>query len=286
MTTQLDQPPAKAPLSPARRWVLGVGATLSLLAIAWGVLTMINLLGRTTETSTQTLRPDSPAISVRTSGGGITVAGGDVGEVTVRTRLTYGLGKPRLVTENGPDGLDLSVDCPWYAFNCSAAYDIVVPRAYTVRARSSGGGIHVSDVVSMDVDTSGGGITARGIANGVRGDTSGGGVTLDDVGGTIDVHSSGGGITGNGIRGGSATAGSSGGGVRLRFSVAPERVDVDSSGGGVEVTLPREGGPYRVDARSSGGNEVVQVPTDPSSNRTISAHSSGGSVRVQLADEG
>ncbi len=100
------------------------------------------------------------------------------------------------------------------------------------------------------------------------------------------LPSSGGGVTANGIRGGTATAGSSGGAVRLRFASAPDRVDVDSSGGGVEVTLPRDGGPYRVDASSSGGNEVVQVPTDPTSTRVVTAHSSGGSVRVVLADEG
>lgn len=286
MTTQLDQPTTKGPLSPARRWVLGIGVVLSLALIGQGVLTMINWLGRTTETSTQTLRPDTPSISVRTSGGGITVAGGDVSEVTVKTRLTYGLGRPKLISESGPDGLELSVDCPWFSFNCSAEYDIVVPRSYTVRAKSSGGGIRVRDVGSLEADSSGGGITASGIAGGVRADTSGGSVTLDDVGGTLDLHSSGGGVTANGIRGGTATAGSSGGAVRLRYATAPDRVDVDSSGGGVEVTLPREGAPYRVDATSSGGNEVVQVPTDPTSEREITAHSSGGSVRVLLADEG
>lgn len=286
MSTQLEPPPAKTRLTPARRWVLGIGVVLSLALIGQGLLSMINWLGRTTETSTQTLRPETSAISIRTSGGAITVAGGDVSEVRVTTRLTYGLGRPRLVTETGPDGLELRVSCPWFAFTCSAEYDVVVPRAYTVRAQSSGGGIRVRDVARLDADTSGGGITASGITGGVSADTSGGSVTLDDVSGPLDLHSSGGGITANGVRGGTAMAGSSGGAVRLRFATAPDRVDVDSSGGGVEVTVPRDGGPYRVNASSSGGNEVVQVPTDPGSSREITAHSSGGSVRVLLADDG
>lgn len=273
-------------LSPARRRVLGIGVVLSLTVIAWGVLTMINLLGRTTETSTQTLRPGKPAISVSTSGGGITVTGGDVSEVEVTTRLTYGLGRPQVVAEAGPDGVDLHVSCPWYSLTCGAAYDILVPRTYTVRASSSGGGIRVSHVSAVEVDTSGGGVTASDIAGGVRAESSGGSVTLEDVSGPLDLHSSGGGITANGIRGGTAIAGSSGGAVRLRYATPPDRVDVDSSGGGVEVTLPPVAGAYRVDATSSDGEELVQVPTDPTSSRLIRARSSGGSVRVLLAGAG
>ena len=47
--------PSRAPLSPARRWVLAVGVVLSVLAIAWGALLLINLLGRTTEDRSGTL---------------------------------------------------------------------------------------------------------------------------------------------------------------------------------------------------------------------------------------
>lgn len=285
MTTAVTPPevPARPPLRRARRWVLGVGLVLSLVAILWGVLLMINLLGRTTETTTSTLRSTSDLLTVSGSGGDIRIVGGDVPDVRVTTTVTYGLGKPGLRQDDGPDGVHLGVSCPWWSFVCSSSYDIVVPRRFAVQAQSSGGSIEVNDVTGrLEVESSGGSITARGVAGAVRATSSGGSVRLEDVGGPVDLHSSGGSITGTGLRGAEATAESSGGGVRLQFATAPQRVEATSSGGSVDVQLPRVDGGYDVDADVSGGSQSIGVPTDPDSARKIAARSSGGSVRVVL----
>jgi hypothetical protein len=106
------------------------------------------------------------------------------------------------------------------------------------------------------------------------------------VTGPIDLNSSGGSVLGTGLRGGEAHAESSGGSVRLVFDVPPDLVQASSSGGKVEVLLPRVDGGYRVDASSSGGSQVVEVPTDPASARRITVHSSGGSARVLSTEAG
>jgi hypothetical protein len=63
-------------------------------------------------------------------------------------------------------------------------------------------------------------------------------------------------------------------------------VRASSSGGKVEVLLPRVDGGYRVDASSSGGDQVVEVPTDPASARRVTVYSSGGDARVLQTEAG
>jgi len=74
--------------------------------------------------------------------------------------------------------------------------------------------------------------------------------------------------------------------VQLAFDTPPDRVIADSSGGGVEIGLPRVEGGYQVHADSSGGQTQTDVQTDPASPHLIDAHSSGGDVRITTASPG
>lgn len=278
--------PPRPPLSPARRWVLGIGVVLSLIAIAYGVLLLVNLLGRTSEERRSVLPATGDRLVVSGSGGSVQVVGGAVDEVQVVVELRYGLGRPRVEQSSGPDGVRLSASCRWYSSFCSADFEITVPARFAVDADSSGGEITVQAISGAVIaDSSGGGITVGEAGGEVRASSSGGGITVADAAGAVDLRSSGGGITGERLRGPEARAESSGGGVRLGFATAPQLVEASSSGGGVEIRLPRTDGGYRVDASSSGGDRSVDVPTDPASSRRIRATSSGGDVRILLADE-
>ena len=282
MSTQVSAP--RRPRGAARRWVLGVGVALSLVAIAYGVLMLVNLLGRTTEERRSVLPATGDRLVVSSSGGDVRVVGGAVDDVQVVTRLRYGLGRPRLEQSAGPGGVRLSASCPWYGSICSTDYEITVPARFAVEADSSGGSITVQAVSGpVGAESSGGSITVREARSAVRASSSGGSVAVTDVTGAVDLSSSGGGITGEQLSGAAARAESSGGTVRLGFAAPPQLVDASSSGGGVEIRLPRVEGGYRVDASSSGGDRRVDVPTDPASARRVTASSSGGDVRVMLA---
>ena len=276
--------PPRAPLSPARRWVLAVGVVLSVLAIAWGTLLLINLLGRTTEDRSATLPATGGQLVVSSSGGGIRITAGDVPDIRVVAHLEYGLSAPRLREDSGPAGVHLDASCRWFASFCSVDYEITVPAGMAVKADSSGGSVTVQGV-SGDIDTesSGGSVTVTQASGDVRARSSGGSVRVTAVTGDVDLDSSGGSIVGSGLRG-DARADSSGGSVRLVFDSPPSSVRAGSSGGRVEVLLPRVEGGYRVDASASGGDQVVEVPTDPASTRQIVVRSSGGSARVLTAD--
>ncbi|MFL6128441.1 MAG: hypothetical protein ACJ73E_05190 [Mycobacteriales bacterium] len=276
-----------APLSSARRWVLAVGVLLSVAAIAWGVLLLVNLLGRTTEDRSATLPATGGQLILSSSGGGIRVAVGDVTDIRVVSHLVYGLSAPRLRQDAGPGGVRLAASCPWYSSLCSVTYEITLPTGMAVRAESSGGSISVRGVTgAVDTSSSGGPITVSETTSSIRAHSSGGSVTVTASTGAVDLDSSGGGIVGTGLRGDRARAESSGGSVRLVFDAPPRLVEASSSGGGVEVRLPRVDGGYRVDATSSGGGQVVDVPTDPASTRRVTVHSSGGDARVLSSDAG
>jgi hypothetical protein len=278
--------PPRAPLSPARRWVLAAGVVLSVLAIAWGTLHLIDLLGRTSEDRSATLPATGGQLVVSSSGGGIRITAGDVPDIRIVAHLRYGLSAPRLRQESGPDGVHLDASCPWYSSFCSVHYEITVPSGIAVRAESSGGSITVRGVSgAIDTESSGGSVTVAEATGSVRAHSSGGSVTVDSSSGSVDLDSSGGGIVGTGLRG-DARAESSGGSVRLVFDAPPSSVQASSSGGKVEVLLPRVEGGYRVNASSSGGDQQVDVPTDPASTRQIEVHSSGGDARVLLTEAG
>lgn len=273
--------PERPPLTQARRWVLAVGVVLSVAAIAWGALQLVNLLGRTSEDRSSTLPATGGQLVVSSSGGSVRVVAGDVTDIRVVSHLEYGLSAPKLHQESGPDGAHLDASCPWYSSFCSVDYQITIPSGMAVRAESSGGSITVRGVTGpVDTESSGGSVTVIETTGSIRAHSSGGSVNVTSSAGALDLDSSGGSIQATGLRGGTAHAESSGGSVRLIFDVPPDLVEASSSGGKVEVLLPRVAGSYRVDASSSGGDQEVEVPTDPSSSRRIIVRSSGGDARV------
>lgn len=140
-----------------------------------------------------------------------------------------------------------------------------------VKLETSGGAIEVREQTGdVSAHTSGGSITLSRITGKCRVETSGGGITADALTGSIDAETSGGSIHFDGVTG-DIHAHSSGGGIRIRE--AGGRVDADTSGGSVEVAFARanaRGG--RIE--SSGGG--VSVSVDPGVGLAIDA--SGNSV--------
>lgn len=172
-------------------------------------------------------------------------------------------------------------------------FEVEVPAATRVTLDSSGGSIGIEALRGeANLETSGGAITARDLTGDLRASTSGGSITLSHVRGRAHVETSGGGITGDAIEGpidadtsggsieldavtGDIKAHSSGGGIAIRE--AGGRVDADTSGGSVQVAFTRanaRGGTIE----SSGGG--VSVSVDPTVGLAIDA--SGDSVHSDV----
>ncbi len=255
---------ARTPLTGTRRLALILGVLVAVPLIGATSVNLISLLARQSETGTATLPAAGGRLLVDVNGGSVHVSVGAENDVVrVTRRLEWSFVKPRFSETAGPGGVALRARCP-STWECATTYTVVVPRTFAVDLRSSAGGLAVRDVTGA-----------------VRLRSSGGSVTVTDVSGTLDLHSSAGSVRGTGLRSTDVVANSSGGRVALGFTTAPREVSARSSAGGVTVTVPPGSGPYRVAADSSAGSTQVRVRTDPAAPAQITAHSSGGRVRVE-----
>ena len=173
------------------------------------------------------------------------------------------------------------------------AWEIEVPARTRVTVDTSGGAIQISALSSpAKLDTSGGAIEVRDHTGDVTAHTSGGGITLSHVKGECRVETSGGGISADAIDGkidadtsggsirmdgitGDIRAHTSGGGIRIRE--AGGRVEAETSGGSLQASFARGNG-RGGRLESSGGG--VSVSVDPKVGLAIDA--SGNSVHADV----
>lgn len=170
-----------------------------------------------------------------------------------------------------------------------------VPASFSVDLDTSGGDITANGLTGdIKVDTSGGDLNFAQIHGDIHGDTSGGDIIAKDCDGTTNLDTSGGRIEVTGGRGklnvdtsggnvtvlnriGDTTVESSGG--KLRLGNISGKLNAETSGGSVSAILPS---PVAGDVRleTSGGSITVLAP--PNAALTIDAETSAGSVRSDL----
>jgi hypothetical protein len=243
--------------------ILAVG--LALLTVAWGALTLVSLLARATEHHSATYE-GIHAVDLDLAFESVQIVGvADATSVTMDRSYTWSLSKPSIGQRR--DGDRLVITSSGCGFNpglsCSGKVDLVVPEGITVRVRTGNSGLTLRDLTG-DLDAA----------------TSNGSVHASNLTGRVNLGSSNGAIEASALRSDRIDAHTSNGSVRLSFDVAPTAATASSSNGSVEVVVPRGGPAYRVIATTSNGTRDIAVPTDPSSQRTIEARTSNGSVRV------
>jgi hypothetical protein len=244
------------------RIICGLGA---FVAIAGTTMSLIEWIGKTTETSTRTVDArEITAIDVRTNVGAIVVVGGDQDTIEIRRRASYTFAEPKFDETITNGRLTLDAHCSRTALGpCDVGYSITVPKGMSVRARSGGGTIGVRDVDgAVDIHSSAGGVHA------------------ERIGGALRISSSAGSVGASELRCPTVDASTSAGSVRVSFLVAPDSVRAQSGAGSVTVNVPEDATTYHVEADTSAGSTRVRVRTDPTSPRSIVATSSAGSVTV------
>ncbi len=263
-TTMAGGPPPPPRPGVRRAWIVA-GSIMAVAALGWGTLNVISLLAY--ERIDRQVVFDGPirVIEVRGSGGSVQLSPSADDRVVVDVREWRGLSSPDTSEAVEGDRLVLSADCSSFInAYCRVRYAVTVPAGVDVQVRSSGGGI-----------------SARGLDGDLDLSSSGGGVRVEGASGRLRLDSSGGGVTAVALTSAQVDASSSGGAVRVSFAQPPLSVAVDSSGGGVTVEVPDTPDAYRVDASSSGGSTHNGLRVDPTSDRTIRARSSGGSVTLR-----
>ena len=156
--------------------------------------------------------------------------------------------------------------------------EVKVPRRYGVNVRTGGGSISAKNVTgNVELRTSGGSIHVDTIRGDVDADTSGGSVQLLNIDGKIRGNTS-------------------GGSVRCSLVGANRGISVTTSGGSIELKLPR-GTTANIEARTSGGQVSTEIPVTSTAREKselvgtvngggerIYAHTSGGSIAVREAN--
>lgn len=183
----------------------------------------------------------------------------------------------------------------WRRHGLSVRYVVSVPTEFSIDLKTSGGGISVGDLRGeARARTSGGSLSLGRIEGPVTGHTSGGSITLAACNGKVELKTSGGGIN-FGTGAGEMIAETSGGSVKIdnfqgnvyartgggdiRAGSIVGSIDASTSGGPIVVAL--RGQPRR-DCRlnTSGGGITVELEETASLN--IEAEASGGRVASEL----
>jgi len=181
----------------------------------------------------------------------------------------------------------------WGSWNSDGNIEVTVPRNYRVGVRTGGGDIQLADTTApARLNTSGGDVTAKNVSANIELRTSGGGIHADNIKGEVDADTSGGDVRLLNIDG-KIHGNTSGGSVRVSLVGANRGISATTSGGDIEVILPRAT-TGNLKATTSGGDISSDLPLSSTTQKEgrlegilngggqpIDAHTSGGSVRLR-----
>lgn len=250
-------------------------------------------------------------LTVRTSGGSISVAGTNRNEARVEMIVRK---NGRVLSASDTDLSNFTIRIQkegnnviasaerksgsgniWNGYNNeSISFVITVPSTYSTKLGTSGGSIRIAKLNgSHTVNTSGGSLRFESIQGEIQGRTSGGSIDADNIRGTFDVATSGGSIriddaegdlslrtSGGSIRidnaRGSVDGSTSGGSITARFADVTGPIRLGTSGGSVSVILPRSLG-FDLDARGSRVDaDELTITGRNERNRVVGSVNGGG----------
>lgn len=183
----------------------------------------------------------------------------------------------------------------WGSWNNEGRIEVTVPKRYTVSVRTGGGSIELKDTTgAAKLNTSGGDVSAKNVTGNLELRTSGGTIHTDTIRGDVDADTSGGDVKLLQVDG-KIRGNTSGGSVRCSLVGANRGISVRTSGGDIEVTVPRAT-TGNVEATTSGGDITSDLPVATTQvkegrlvgslnggGQPIDAHTSGGSIRLRAA---
>lgn len=209
-----------------------------------------------TAEATAEVREPVRAVEVDADSGDVTVRAEDVDTTTVRQRFDYTWNTPDDAFEVDDGTLTLS-DCGW---NCTVAYEVVVPLGTTVHGEVDSANLTLHGVSDVDV----------------RADS--GDIILRDIDGTVRAEADSGDVHGEGLRG-EVEASADSGNVQLQLDV-PADVTAEADSGDIELTVPAAD--YRVDGETDSGSRDIDVRQDPDAPYTLRLDSDSGDVVARM----
>lgn len=212
-------------------------------------------------------------LQVRTSGGHITVEGSNSNSVRVEmyvrkdgnnlTPSDTNLDKWEIDISQSGNSVNATAkrknNNGWSSWNSdrqSISFVVFTPREMSTNLKTSGGHIEAKNLEgNQTIATSGGHLNLTNLQGKIEAKTSGGHIDLENLEGDLNVRTSGGHITANTIAG-TLQAKTSGGHIKL--SAISGSVKATTSGGSITAVLKSID--QYVDLRTSGGNVDLSIP--------------------------
>src|SRR6187399_793034 len=241
------------------------------------------------------------ALTVDADGASVHVSGSDANQVVVHM-LAHGsednLANTQIEAVQKDNGVVVTLKKVrrgwlwWGNWNSDEEIEVTVPHRYAINVSTGGGGVELRDTVgAATLRTSGGEVSAKNVTGNVEARTSGGSIQADTIKGDFDANTSGGDVrllqVDGAIRGKT-----SGGSVRCSLIGANRGIWVTTSGGDIELSLPKDT-TGNIDASTSGGIVKSELPVTSTrfgdtrlvgsingGGQPIYARTSGGSVSL------
>lgn len=265
------------------------------------VLVVVLFATRTYSFDTTTVPPGAVrGLEVDSDVGEVSAVGSDRQDTLALWQLRYSLIKPRLEHAVSDGTLRLRSRCPATSVRCAVILGSQVPRQTAVSVRTRDASVTVQEVSApVAVTTRSGAVTVDHVIGRVRVDSASGPVTLSgsagdlaartvsapieavDIHGRADLSTDSGPITGNAQAVEVFQARTGSGWVTAAFDTPPQRVEVRSASGEVDVRVPA--GRYRLELQAPAGRVRLEgVSSDPSATRVIRI-ATGGGIHISAA---
>lgn len=175
----------------------------------------------------------------------------------------------------------------WRSWNGGGHIEVMVPQRIGIDIRTAGGSVELTDAVgSATLHTSGGEIVAKNVTGNVEARTSGGGILADTIRGDVDAGTSGGDLRLLNVDG-KITGETSGGSVRCSLVGINRGISATTSGGSIQLTLPRTT-TANLEATTSGGGFSSELPvaTTVSQDGHVKGSINGGGQSIDVRTSG
>ncbi|GAB3942600.1 hypothetical protein GCM10029976_063890 [Kribbella albertanoniae] len=170
--------------------------------------------------------------------------------------------------------LKLDGDCGW---NCSADYEVTVPRGTKVVGENGSGDLSLTGVAGVDAKSRSGEVDLHDVGGDVKLDLTSGDVSIQNLTGRLNIKANSGDIDAEGLRGGPVEVETSSGDIGLDLVEAND-IRVKGTSGDVDITAP---GGYRVTTDTRSGEVENTLGNDTAGMHSLTASTVSGDIDLR-----
>ncbi|MFF0265776.1 DUF4097 domain-containing protein [Kribbella sp. NPDC004536] len=205
----------------------------------------------------------------------ITIKVSDDDRTSVREKRKFWFFKHGKAYSVNDGTLKLDGDCGW---QCSADYEVTVPRGTKVTGENGSGDIQISGVGGVDAKSTSGKIELRDVDGDVNLKVTSGDVSVHGLDGKLDVKANSGDIEAKDLKGGPVNVETTSGNMELTLAEAND-VTAKGTSGDIEIKAP--GTDYRTSLDTKHGDVDTGLADSTTGAHTITATTTSGDITLR-----